>query len=47
MRFKFPTFCRRALGLRRFLAHDLKDPSGYVVICFLGVLGLALFGVKF
>ena len=32
---------------RRFLAHDLKDPSGYVVICFLGVLGLALFGVKF
>ena len=47
MRFKSPTFSRHAIGLRHFLAHDLKDPSGYIVICFLGVLGLALFGVKF
>ena len=47
MRFKSPTFSGHAIDLRRFLAHDLKDPSGYVVICFLGVLGLAFFGVKF
>ena len=31
---------RARLHLRHFLAHDLKDPSGYVVICFLGVIGL-------
>ncbi len=47
MRFKFPTFTGRAFHLRHFLAHDLKDPSGYVVICFLGVIGFALFAVKF
>ena len=47
MGFKFRTFSEHAVDIRHFLAHDLRNPSGYVVICFLGVLGLALFGVKF
>ncbi len=47
MGFKFRTFSGHALDIRHFLAHDLRNPSGYVVICFLGFLGLALFGVKF
>jgi len=43
---KFSTFSGRALNFRHFLAHDLSNPSGYVVICILGVLGLALCAVK-
>ena len=44
---KFSTFCEHALNFRRFLAHDMSNPSGYVVICFLGLLGVALFAFKF
>jgi len=45
MGLKFPTFSGQALDFRRFLAHDLRNPSGYVVICMLGVLGVALLAV--
>ncbi len=44
---KFSAFSGHALNFRRFLAHDMSNPSGYFVICILGVLGVALFAVKF
>ena len=47
MSHKLSTFSGPARNFRRFLAYDLGNPSGYVVICLLGVLGLALFAIKF
>ncbi len=47
MTLKLSTFSGRALDFRHFLAQDLSNPSGYFVICILGVLGVALFAVKF
>lgn len=44
---KSSTFSGHARDFRRFLAYDLSNPSGYVVICLLGVLGVALFAIKF
>lgn len=43
---RFSALSGRVRDFRRFLAHDLSNPSGYVVICLLGVLGLALCVVK-
>jgi hypothetical protein len=43
---RFSTFSVRMRNFRHFLAHDLSNPSGYVVICLLGVLGVALFAVN-